>query len=54
MIIINWNCRGAQGINSRRALNNFCRRNKVDIVTLQETCCSGSIGKKKNNQEAGF
>jgi exonuclease III len=46
MIIINWNCRGAQGINFRQALNNFCRRNKVDIVALQETHCSGSIGKK--------
>jgi len=42
MIVINWNCRGAQGINFRRALNNFCRKHKVDIVALQEPRCSGS------------
>ncbi|XP_045791653.1 uncharacterized protein LOC123886374 [Trifolium pratense] len=46
MIVINWNYRGAQGINFRRALNNFCRKNKVDIVALQETRCSGTTAKK--------
>ncbi|KAK2356470.1 hypothetical protein QL285_093800 [Trifolium repens] len=46
MIVINWNCRGAQGLNFRRALTNFCRKNKVDIVALQEPRCSGSTAKK--------
>ena len=32
-----------QGKNFRRALTNFCRNNKVDMVALQETRCSGSI-----------
>jgi len=40
---VNWNCRGAQGKKIRRALTNFCRNNKVDMVALQETRCSGSI-----------
>jgi exonuclease III len=43
MILINWNCRGAQGKNFRRTLTNFCRKNKVDMVALQETQCSGNI-----------
>jgi len=43
MKVINWNCRGAQGINFQRALTNFCRNNKVDMVALQESRCSGSI-----------
>jgi len=46
MIVISWNCRGAQGLNFRRVLNNFCRKNKVDVVALQETRCSGSVARK--------
>lgn len=46
MIFISWNCRGAQGLNFRRALNNFCRKNKVDVVALQETRCSGNVARK--------
>ncbi|CAJ2644330.1 unnamed protein product [Trifolium pratense] len=37
---------GAQSLNFRRALNNFCRKNKVDIVALQEPRCSGSTARK--------
>ncbi|CAJ2654248.1 unnamed protein product [Trifolium pratense] len=51
MIVIN--CRGAQGINFRRALNNFCRKNKVDIVALQEPRCSG-ITAEKTIKKLGF
>jgi exonuclease III len=46
MIMFSWNCRGAQGLNFRRALNNFCRNNKVDVVALQETRCSGIVARK--------
>jgi exonuclease III len=43
MIVITWNCRGAQGKNFRRALKLFCRKHKVDIVALQEPRCSGNV-----------
>jgi len=45
MKVITWNCRGAQGKNFRRALADFCRNNKVDLVALQETRCSGNIAR---------
>jgi exonuclease III len=45
MKVITWNCRGAQGKKFRRALTNFCRSNKVDLVALQETRCSGIVAR---------
>lgn len=46
MIIFSWNCRGAQGMNFRRAFKIFCRKNRVDMVALQEPRCSGDVARK--------
>jgi exonuclease III len=46
MIVLTWNCRGAQGKNFRRALKKIYRKNKVDLVALQEPRCSGMIARR--------
>jgi exonuclease III len=52
--MITWNCRGAQEKNFRRAIANFCWNNKVDMVTLQETQCSGNIAINTIKKKIGF
>jgi hypothetical protein len=46
MIVLTWNCRGAQGIFFQSALKNFYRNNNMDLVALQKPRCSGLVARR--------
>ncbi|KAG8635731.1 hypothetical protein MANES_16G058825v8 [Manihot esculenta] len=46
MIISSWNCQGAVSPNFRRAVNEYRRLYKIDVIALLETRVSGSQADK--------